>query len=52
VAFDPAAGQFTVSVNTEGGKDPNTIRHRVFHKPSREIWYGTDRNTVGRLRVP
>jgi virginiamycin B lyase len=52
VAFDPAAGKFTQSVDTEGGDQPNTVRHMVFHKPSREIWYGTDRNTVGRLKVP
>jgi virginiamycin B lyase len=52
VAFDPAAGRFTDSVATGGDDEPNTIRHMVFHKPSREIWYGTDRNTVGRLRLP
>jgi virginiamycin B lyase len=52
VGFDPGAGRFTDSVATEGGGEPNTIRHMVFHKASREIWYGTDRNTVGRLRVP
>ena len=52
VAFDPAAGKFTQSVDTEGGDQPNTIRHMVFHRPTREIWYGTDRNTIGRLAVP
>jgi virginiamycin B lyase len=52
VAFDPGAGRFTDSVATEGGEEPNTIRHMVFHGPTREIWYGTDRNTVGRLKVP
>jgi hypothetical protein len=24
----------------------------VFYQPTREIWYGTDRNTIGRLAVP
>jgi virginiamycin B lyase len=52
VAFDPAAAKFTQMVDTEGGDEPNTIRHMVFHKPTRQIWYGTDRNTVGRLEVP
>ena len=51
VAFDPSAGKFTHTVDTEGGEQPNTIRHMVFHGPTREIWYGTDRNTVGRLEV-
>jgi virginiamycin B lyase len=52
VGFDPAVGKFTQSVDTEGRDEPNTIRHMVFHKPTREIWYGTDRNTIGRLKVP
>ena len=52
VAFDPAAGKFTQTVDTEGGDQPNTIRHMVFYQPTREIWYGTDRNTIGRLAVP
>jgi virginiamycin B lyase len=52
VGFDPRAGKFTESVETEGGGEPNTIRHMVFYGATREIWYGTDRGTVGRLRVP
>jgi virginiamycin B lyase len=52
VAFEPGPGKFTQVVNTEGGEQPNTIRHMVFHRPTRAIWYGTDRNTVGRLEVP
>ena len=52
VAFDPRAGKFTDSAATEGGAEANTIRHMIFHGPTREIWYGTDRNTVGRLPVP
>jgi virginiamycin B lyase len=52
VAFDPRAEKFSELVDTEGGEEPNTVRHMVFHEPTREIWYGTDRNTVGRLRAP
>jgi virginiamycin B lyase len=52
VGFDPRAGAFTDTVATQGGGEPNTLRHMVFHRPTREIWYGTDRNTVGRLKVP
>jgi virginiamycin B lyase len=52
VAFDPRTQAFTDSADTQGGSQPNTIRHMVYHAPSREIWFGTDRNTVGRLRVP
>ena len=52
VAFDTKAGAFTESAGLGGGEAPNTVRHMVFHAPTREIWFGTDRNTVGRLRVP
>jgi virginiamycin B lyase len=52
VAFDAKRGQFTDSVAVSGGDAANTIRHMVFHSATREIWFGTDRNTVGRLRVP
>ncbi len=52
VAFDSKTRKFTETATAEGGDAPNTIRHMVFHAPSRAIWYGTDRNTVGRARVP
>jgi virginiamycin B lyase len=52
VAFDPKTRAFTVNMPVEGGDAPNTIRHMVFHAPTRTIWYGTDRNTIGRARVP
>jgi virginiamycin B lyase len=52
VAFDSRKKVFTDSVAVSGGEEPNTIRHMVFHALDRTIWFGTDRNTVGRLRVP
>jgi virginiamycin B lyase len=52
VAFDPKARAFTDTVATEGGDEANTIRHMVYNAATKEIWYGTDRNTIGRLRVP
>jgi virginiamycin B lyase len=52
VGFDPRTRAFTDTVETEGGDAANTIRHMVYHAPSREIWYATERNTVGRLRLP
>ncbi len=51
VAFDPKTRKFTDSVATKGGDAPNTIRHMVFHAPTGSIWYGTDRNTIGRARL-
>ena len=48
----PSRRTFTDTVETAGGDAPNTLRHMVFHGPTREIWFATDRNTVGRVRVP
>lgn len=52
VAFDSRKRAFTDSVAVSGGSEPNTIRHMVFHAPGRAIWFGTDRNTIGRVLVP
>lgn len=51
IGFDPATEQFFVNqpIGVEG---PNTIRHMVFHAPTRTIWYGSDANMVGRIKVP
>ncbi len=50
VGFEPSTQKF-FSVNTIGSGG-GSVRHMVFHNPSREIWFGTDRNTIGRARVP
>jgi virginiamycin B lyase len=51
VAFDPASGTFTDTVTVGGGATPNTIRHMTFDARRGVIWFGTDRNTIGRLMV-
>lgn len=35
-----------------GESGGGAVRHMVFHAPSREIWFGTDTNTIGRIKVP
>lgn len=50
VGFDPSSEKF-FSVTPFGGT-PNTVRHMVFHAPTRTLWFGTDANTIGRARVP
>ena len=50
VGFDPKTEEF-FSI-TEIGSGGGTVRNMVFHQPSREIWFGTDVNTVGRVLVP
>lgn len=51
IGFDPATERFIVN-QAIGVEAPNTIRHMVFHAPTRTIWYGSDANMVGRIEVP
>lgn len=50
VGFDPKTEKFfgVTEIRSGGG----TVRHMVFHAPTREIWFGTDTNTIGRARIP
>jgi virginiamycin B lyase len=50
VAFDPAKKAFTESVPIAADQ-PNTIRHMVFDKATRQIWFGGDANMIGRVKV-
>jgi virginiamycin B lyase len=50
VGFDPSRERF-FSVTPFGGT-PNTVRHMVFHAPTRTLWFGTDANTIARARLP
>jgi virginiamycin B lyase len=50
IGFDPKSEEFFAEeVIPSGG---STVRHMIFHAPSREIWFGTDKNTVARARIP
>ena len=51
VAFDPRSRKWVASVPI-GAKAPNTIRHMVFDKRARQLWFGTDLNTIGSAKVP
>ncbi len=50
VGFDAHTHEFFSVTDLESG--PSTVRHAYFHPTSREIWFGTDANTIGRARVP
>jgi virginiamycin B lyase len=28
-----------------------TVRHMIYHAPTKSIWFGTDANTIGQARV-
>ena len=29
-----------------------TVRHMIYHQPTKTLWFGTDANTIGRATVP
>lgn len=49
VGFDPKTHRFfSVTPIPSGG---STVRHMVFEPKTRSLWFGTDKNTIGRARV-
>ncbi|MGH9260977.1 MAG: virginiamycin B lyase family protein [Acidimicrobiales bacterium] len=50
VGFDPKTKEFFGATDIPSGG--GTVRHMVFHRPTREIWFGTDVNTIGRAKLP
>lgn len=50
VGFDPRTEQFIANAPIASGA--GAVRHMYFHPSSREIWFGTDANTIGRAKVP
>jgi virginiamycin B lyase len=52
VAFDTKRGVWAEQIEVGDPGSRNTIRHMVFDKTTREIWFGTDQGTIGRLKIP
>ena len=51
VGFDPKTEQFFYTGKRfEGGA--RTVRHAHFEPTTREIWFGTDVGTIGRVKLP
>ena len=51
VAFDTKSRKWVATMNV-GEAAPNTIRHMVFDKATRQLWFGTDQGMIGRALVP
>ena len=51
VGFDPKnESWFSITpISKSGG---GSVRHMIFHRPTRTLWFGTDANTIGRAVVP
>jgi virginiamycin B lyase len=50
VGFDPQTETFLEATPIPSGA--GSVRHMVFHAPTRTIWFGTDANTIGRAAIP
>lgn len=51
VGFDPKTESW-ISVTPIAESGARTVRHMVFHAPTRTLWFGTDANTIARAKVP
>lgn len=49
VGFDTKTKQFVHA--TPLGEGRGTVRHMFYHRPTGTVWFGTDRETLGRARV-
>lgn len=50
VGFDPKTGAFFARAPFPSGA--GTVRNMVFDRGTRQIWFGTDHDTIGRAMVP
>jgi virginiamycin B lyase len=51
VGFDTKTSSwFSVTPISQSGG--GTVRHMVFHRPTRTLWFGTDANTIARVKIP
>ena len=51
VGFDPRTESW-ISVTPIAQSGGKTVRHMVFHGPTRTLWFGTDGNTIARAKIP
>ena len=50
VGFDPSSKKFFAMGNVPSGG--SGVRHMIFDAKRRELWFGTDANTIARAKVP
>jgi virginiamycin B lyase len=52
VAFDTKSRKVVGTTPIpSGGATRNTVRHMIYHAPTKSIWFGTDAGTIGRARL-
>ncbi|HBP90339.1 MAG TPA: lyase [Nitrospiraceae bacterium] len=50
VGFDTRKHTFMSLTDIPSGG--GSVRHMVYHQPTKAIWFGTDANTIGRAKIP
>lgn len=51
VGFDPKTEKW-ISVTPIAESGGLTVRHMVYDRATKSLWFGTDANTIGRARIP
>ena len=51
VGFDSKSERW-ISITPISESGGLTVRHMIFHAPTRSLWFGTDANTIARARLP
>ena len=54
VAFDTKSKQWVanIAIPSLTAQGRNTIRHMTFNRATRELWFGTDAGTIGKINIP
>jgi virginiamycin B lyase len=51
VGFNPKTEKW-ISITPISESGAGTVRHMIYHVPTKSLWFGTDANTIGRARIP
>lgn len=50
IGYDPRSKSFVPGLDIPSGGQ--TVRHVIFHRPTKSLWFGTDANTLARVTLP
>ena len=51
--FDTKSRSFVAEIPIlSNGAQRNTVRHMTYNKATRELWFGTDAGTIGKINIP
>jgi virginiamycin B lyase len=50
VGYDPRSKSFVPGIDIPSGG--GTVRHVIYHRPTKSLWFGTDANTLARVSLP